>query len=130
MLVTARATSNQYTILRGLRDTGGLTFEQCVSFNQVIFYSLIRREFIGLNPDKELFQLTDKGEECVRAYEKGDYHALEVAHNSPERQERVTKNIGVAALQKAKRSGSDSKLRNFRKNFERKLRRAAEHAAA
>jgi len=98
--MTARLSSNQYTILRAMDKPMG--FDRAVEFNQVMFYSLIRRGLIKLSLTTEQFSRTKDGDAAVDVYANGNWHDLTVTLNPPAREARVSDHLHGKALPKKK----------------------------
>jgi hypothetical protein len=103
--MTQRLSSNQFTIMRamGPKPDGrmkSMPFDRAVEFNQVLFYSLVRRGYIELNLESERFFLTEDGASAFALYAHGTIEGMWVKNNPPARQERV-----AARLQSQPKSG-------------------------
>jgi len=91
-----RLSSYQYSILKAMAPAGAtgngrpLKFDRAVEFNQIMFYSLIRRDLIHLDLTMEAFFLSDKGLTAYNGYTRGDLEELIVKNNPEPRQQRVS----------------------------------------
>jgi hypothetical protein len=96
---TERMSSAQYTIMKALDKP--MAFEQAVAFNQVIFYSLIRREWVSLDQASEKFFRNDAGDHAFHSYTNGSTKDLQVKNNDEPRQERVAMKLTGRKAKKA-----------------------------
>ena len=87
--MTSRLSSNQFTIIRTIH-AHPLPFETAVVFNQVMFYSLVRRDLIQLELTSETFRLTEDGLSAYETYAHTPADHLTVSHNTDVRRSRVT----------------------------------------
>jgi hypothetical protein len=99
--MTQRMSSAQFTILKTMAPRHGsdagapLPFEKAVEFNQIMFYSLVRRGFIRLSLTHETFSLTKEGLYAYTSYARGDAADYVVKDTTEARHDRVsTKLIG------------------------------------
>lgn len=94
--------SYQYTILKTVNQKP-LSLEKAVSFNQVMFYSLIRRGYIHLNLDNERFGLSSQGQSVLTRYNNGRVQDMVVRNQTPRRHERVTTKLESGVRRKAQK---------------------------
>lgn len=88
--MTYRLSSNQFTIIRTIHARQ-IEFERAIQFNQVMFYSLVRRGLIVLDLDSESFRLTNDGDAAYERYASGKTNDMLVKNDTDERHERVEK---------------------------------------
>lgn len=89
---TERLSSNQFTIMRSMADKH-LQFDKAVAFNQVMFYSLVRRGFVALDLDNETFYLSRDGVDAYRLYSSGSTKDLVVKNDNLLRHKRVSNKL-------------------------------------